>query len=111
MISQKNGKLLFSQRAVQEDEGKTAANIENLIFSEVSAKTGKDVNELFTNYIYPQIIEKFKLKMSSQQNSGSPNEEVKETNKNNEEKHGKKIQLSLTEESNDSERKPKKKCC
>jgi len=51
------------------------------------------------------------LKMSSQQNSGSPNEEVKETNKNNEEKHGKKIQLSLTEESNDSERKPKKKCC
>jgi len=111
MIFQKKGKLLFIQRAVLEDEGKSAANIENLIFSEVSAKTGKDVNELFTNFIYPQIIEKFKLKMSHLHNPGSPNEDIKETNKNIEEKHGKKIQLSLTEESNDSERKLKKKCC
>ena len=61
-----------------------------LIFQEVSAKTGKDINLLFTTHIYEQIAEKYKLKpnLKEQQKLSIPNqnEETSENIKNSNKK-------------------------
>ena len=85
-----------------------------MIFQEVSAKTGKDINELFTNYIYNQIAEKFKLKPIQQPNLSlaNPSQETNENNKNDESNKQKNINLGLnTQESNNSEFRTRSKCC
>jgi hypothetical protein len=110
MISPIEGIFILIFRSVTEEEGKQAANIENLIFSEVSAKTGNEINELFLNHIYIEISEKFGLKVQSSNSNPNPNEENKDpklTEKNN----NKNIQLNITEESLEYEGKSKRKCC
>ena len=70
-----------------------------LIFQEVSAKTGKDINLLFTTHIYEQIAEKYKLKpnLKEQQKLSIPNqnEETSENIKNSNKKETKSINISL----------------
>ena len=87
-----------------------------LIFQEVSAKTGKDINLLFTTHIYEQIAEKYKLKpnLKEQQKLSIPNqnEETSENIKNSNKKETKSINISLnTIENTDSVFRTKTKCC
>ena len=89
-----------------------------MIFSEVSAKTGNLIQELFQNNIYEQIAEKFKLKATSAVNNAASlvsnhnnvNEETKEGSKAGDGKSAKNIRLTDTEESLEEERN-RKKCC
>ena len=52
---------LNDKRQVSIKEGENFANEKEFIFFEVSAKTGEGVQELFNNYIFPEMTKKFKI--------------------------------------------------
>lgn len=59
---------LTDQRKVTEKEGEDFAKEKGFLFMEVSAKTGKNVVELFHENIYPQMAQKFHI-------SGDPDDQ------------------------------------
>lgn len=63
-------------RKISFEEGQNIANERNYIFEEVSAKTGENVESLFTNKIFPEIAIKFDFF-----NKKIKNEEKGSTNK------------------------------
>lgn len=67
---------LAEQRKVSEKEGENFAKDKGFLFMEVSAKTGKNVVELFHENIYPQMAQKFDIRGDSDDvgTSGNPNE-------------------------------------
>ncbi len=52
---------LDDKRQVSIKDGSSFANEKEFIFFEVSAKTGEGVQELFNNYIFPEMAKKFKI--------------------------------------------------
>ena len=54
---------LDEQRIVALEEAQELANQKQIIYCEVSAKTGENVNSLFYNYMFDQIISQQKGKM------------------------------------------------
>ena len=59
LIGNKND--LNDERKVTEQEGSKFAKEKGLIFMEVSAKTGKNIIELFQDKIYPQMSTKYNI--------------------------------------------------
>jgi GTPase SAR1 family protein len=58
---------LDDKRQVETNEAQTWAKEKNLIFQEVSAKTGQEINTLFYKDIFDQIILKFKQGVEEEQ--------------------------------------------
>ncbi|MCQ2817349.1 MAG: Rab6 family protein [archaeon] len=52
---------LVEQRQVTEKDGENFAKENNFLFMEVSAKTGKNIIELFHDIIYPEMSRKFNI--------------------------------------------------
>ena len=52
---------LESEREVDAKEAEAFAKEKKFLFFEVSAKTGENVREMFQNYIYPRMAEKFRI--------------------------------------------------
>jgi small GTP-binding protein len=52
---------LESERQVNAKEAEAFAKEKKFLFFEVSAKTGENVREMFQNYIYPRMAEKFRI--------------------------------------------------
>lgn len=86
---------LDNQRQVTQKEAASFAQEKGFIFFEVSAKTGQNVNELFNDYIFPQMAEKFNI-VGDDENNDKPQD-----NKNT-------IQLNSMP---DGKKKKKGGCC
>ena len=52
---------LAYKRCISEEKGKNYAKDNEFIFTEVSAKDGIHIQELFNNELIPKITEKFKI--------------------------------------------------
>jgi len=50
---------LEEKRAVEKTEAENFSKEKGFIFSEISAKTGEGVQELFNDHIFPQMVKKF----------------------------------------------------
>ena len=104
---------LESERKISSEQGQYLANEKNMIFSEVSAKTGSGFNELFEQKIYPMIYKTFKLEFDRREIiEGQEEDNEAEEGEGQEtpnEVGGNKIKL----DSNISGKavKKKKKCC
>ena len=66
---------LVDERKVSEKEGENFAKEKGFLFMEVSAKTGKNVIELFHEKIYPQMEKKFKISGDPDDATGNNNQE------------------------------------
>ena len=98
---------LNDKREVTFAEGKKFADEKNIIFEEVSAKTGNKIDQLFTTKIYEAIYKKFKKKFDDKKikenNNINSNEQITETF--NALKVGKNFDIG------NKQPKKKKKCC
>ena len=74
---------LDDRKKVKSEEGENYAKMNGFIFAEVSAKTGKGINDLFEKQIYPKIKEKFLDKINHINNLDINNKKEEENDKNN----------------------------
>ena len=98
---------LESQRKVSYEEGKKLAEKNNFVFQEVSAKTGKNFENLFEVQIFETVYNKFRKEFEKREEGmEQPNFE---TNDNTNDTNDKKVKL----ESNNNVKNTKKKrrCC
>ena len=93
------------RREVKYEEGEKLANEKNIYFEEVSAKTGKNINELFTSKIYEEIYKKFKHKFNEKKNEENSNYNIYEYTENTINN------LKIENNKNNNQKKKKKKCC
>ena len=102
LIGNKND--LNDKRQVTYEEGKKLADEKNIIFGEVSAKSGNNINELFYGKIFEALFKKFKNKFKND----------KENNKNyfeNTESYAIPESNVNIDENKDNNKTRKKKCC
>ena len=98
---------LESQRKVSYEEGKKLAEKNNFVFQEVSAKTGKNFENLFEVQIFETVYNKFRKEFEKREEGiEQPNFE---TNDNTNDNNDKKVKL----ESNNNVQtiKKKRRCC
>jgi Ras-related protein Rab-6A len=83
---------LNDNRAISTKEAEEFANQKGYLFYEVSAKTGEQIQELFTNKIYPEMAKKFRIgdQEDNENNEQKPGNENKGTKLNTEEREKKK---------------------
>ena len=101
---------LENERQVSTEEGKRFAAEKNLIFQEVSAKNGMNIEELFNNQIFEAVYLKFKSEFDKRQKMEengyeqdyNTNEIVENPNTNNN------VKLEIN---NTNTKKKKKGCC
>jgi Ras-related protein Rab-6A len=98
---------LESQRKISYEEGKKLAEKNNFVFQEVSAKTGKNFENLFEVQIFETVYNKFRKEFEKREEGmEQPNFE---TNDNTNDTNDKKVKL---ESNNDVQTtKKKRRCC
>ena len=101
LIGNKND--LIDEREVTYEEGKKLADERNIIFGEVSAKSGNNINELFYGKIFEALFNKFKNKFKND------NEKINNNNFENTESYT--IPESNVYIDGISEKTKKKNCC
>ena len=112
LIGNKND--LEEQRKVSFEEGKQFADKNKFIFQEVSAKTGKNIENLFEVQIYGAIYNKFKAEFDKREGASGANG-YKENYENSNEVVNKddtsNNKVILKPEADQPNQKKKKKCC
>lgn len=98
---------LESQRKVSYEEGKKLAEKNNFVFQEVSAKTGKNFENLFEVQIFETVYNKFRKEFEKREEGiEQPNFETNDnTNDNNDKK------VKLESNNNVQTTKKKRRCC
>ena len=98
---------LESQRKVSYEEGKKLAEKNNFVFQEVSAKTGKNFENLFEVQIFETVYNKFRKEFEKREEGmEEPNFETNDnTNDNNDKK------VKLESNNNVQTTKKKRRCC
>lgn len=98
---------LESQRKVSYEEGKRLAEKNNFVFQEVSAKTGKNFENLFEVQIFETVYNKFRKEFEKREEGiEQPNFETNDnTNDNNDKK------VKLESNNNVQTTKKKRRCC
>lgn len=106
---------LESERKVTLEEGKRFADEKNLIFQEVSAKTGQNFENLFNVQIFEAIYNKFKPEFDQREKMEGNNEDYQEDwnkdTKNTETKQDNTVKLQADTPSSSQKPIKKKKCC
>ena len=98
---------LESQRKVSYEEGKKLAEKNNFVFQEVSAKTGKNFENLFEVQIFETVYNKFRKEFEKREEGmEQPNFE---TNNNTNDTNDKKVKLESN--NNVQTTKKKRRCC
>ena len=98
---------LESQRKVSYEEGKKLAEKNNFVFQEVSAKTGKNFENLFEVQIFETVYNKFRKEFEKREEGiEQPNFE---TNDNTNDTNDKKVKLESN--NNVQTTKKKRRCC
>ena len=103
LIGNKND--LIDEREVTYEEGKKLADERNIIFGEVSAKSGNNINELFYGKIFEALFKKFKNKFKND------NEKINNNNFENTESYAIPESNVNIDENKDNNKTRKKKCC
>ena len=99
---------LESQRNVSYEEGKKLAEKNNFVFQEVSAKTGKNFENLFEVQIFESVYNKFRREFEKREEGmEQPNFE---TNDNTNDNNDKKVKLE-SDNNNVQTTKKKRRCC
>ena len=99
---------LESQRKVSYEEGKKLAEKNNFVFQEVSAKTGKNFENLFEVQIFETVYNKFRKEFEKREEGiEQPNFE---TNDNTNDNNDKKVKLE-SNNNNVQTTKKKRRCC
>ena len=98
---------LESQRKISYEEGKKLAEKNNFVFQEVSAKTGKNFENLFEVQIFETVYNKFRKEFEKREEGmEQPNFETTDnTNDNNDKK------VKLESNNNVQTTKKKRRCC
>jgi len=98
---------LESQRKVSYEEGKKLAEKNNFVFQEISAKTGKNFENLFEVQIFETVYNKFRKEFEKREEGiEQPNFETNDnTNDNNDKK------VKLESNNNVQTTKKKRRCC
>ena len=99
---------LESQRKVSFENGKKFAEQNNFVFQEVSAKTGKNFENLFDVQIFEAVYNKFRAEFEKR--DGGEEQPNFETNDNTNDNNDKRVKLDNTN-NNPSNSKKKKRCC
>ena len=99
---------LEDQRKVSYEEGKKLAEQNNFVFQEVSAKTGKNFENLFEVQIFESIYNTFKKEFEKRE--GGEEQPNFETNANTNYTNDKKVKLE-NNENNVQTAKKKRRCC
>ena len=99
---------LESQRKVSFEDGKKFAEQNNLVFQEVSAKTGKNFENLFDVQIFEAVYNKFRAEFEKR--DGGEEQPNFETNDNTNDNNDKRVKLDNTN-NNPQKSKKKKRCC
>ena len=99
---------LESQRKVSFEDGKKFAEQNNFVFQEVSAKTGKNFENLFDVQIFEAVYNKFRAEFEKR--DGGEEQPNFETNDNTNDNNDKRVKLDNTN-NNPSNSKKKKRCC
>ena len=94
---------LIGEREVTYEEGKKLADERNMIFEEVSAKSGNNINELFYGKVFEALYNKFKNKFK--------NDKENNNNSNFENTESYTIPESNVHIDGIKEKAKKKKCC
>ena len=98
---------LESQRKISYEEGKKLAEKNNFVFQEVSAKTGKNFENLFEVQIFETVYNKFRKEFEKREEGmEQPNFE---TNDNTNDTNDKKVKLESN--NNVQTTKKKRRCC
>ena len=98
---------LESQRKISYEEGKKLAEKNNFVFQEVSAKTGKNFENLFEVQIFETVYNKFRKEFEKREEGiEQPNFE---TNDNTNDTNDKKVKLESN--NNVKTKKKKRRCC
>jgi Ras-related protein Rab-6A len=99
-----------NERKISFEEGKKLAEQHNYLFQEVSAKTGKNFENLFEVQIFEKAYVKFRKEFEKREAEEQPNFETSDnTNDNNEKKV--KLDNNININNNIQTTKKKKKCC
>ena len=99
-----------NERKISFEEGKKLAEQHNYLFQEVSAKTGKNFENLFEVQIFEKAYVKFRKEFEKREAEEQPNFETSDnTNDNNEKKV--KLDNDININNNIQTTKKKKKCC
>ena len=99
---------LEGQRNVSYEEGKKLAEKNNFVFQEVSAKTGKNFENLFEVQIFESVYNKFRREFEKREEGmEQPNFE---TNDNTNDNNDKKVKLE-SNNNNVQTTKKKRRCC
>ena len=99
---------LESQRKVSFEDGKKFAEQNNFVFQEVSAKTGKNFENLFDVQIFEAVYNKFRAEFEKR--DGGEEQPNFETNDNTNDNNDKRVKLDNTN-NNPQNSKKKKRCC
>ena len=99
---------LESQRKVSFEDGKKFAEQNNFVFQEVSAKTGKNFENLFDVQIFEAVFNKFRAEFEKR--DGGEEQPNFETNDNTNDNNDKRVKLDNTN-NNPQKSKKKKRCC
>ena len=99
---------LESQRKVSFEDGKKFAEQNNFVFQEVSAKTGKNFENLFDVQIFEAVYNKFRAEFEKR--DGGEEQPNFETNDNTNDNNDKRVKLDNTN-NNPQKSKKKKRCC
>lgn len=112
---------LESERKVSKEEGQKFAEEKNMIFAEVSAKSGDGFEDLFNEQLYSVVYKKFKLEFDRREileGDDEQDEEEDQEQSNQEEQQqqpqqDKRVKLDAKKvtDNKQSEQKKKKKCC
>ena len=98
---------LESQRKISYEEGKKLAEKNNFVFQEISAKTGKNFENLFEVQIFETVYNKFRKEFEKREEGiEQPNFE---TNDNTNDTNDKKVKLESN--NNVQTTKKKRRCC
>ena len=112
LIGNKND--LEEERKVSFEEGKQLAEKNKFIFQEVSAKTGKNIENLFEVQIYGAIYNKFKAEFDKREGEGGNDgyrDNYDYSNENVNKDNFSSNKVVLRQEQNVPNPKKKKKCC
>ena len=99
---------LENQRKVSFEDGKKFAEQNNFVFQEVSAKTGKNFENLFDVQIFEAVYNKFRAEFEKR--DGGEEQPNFETNDNTNDNNDKRVKLDNTN-NNPQKSKKKKRCC
>lgn len=99
---------LEKERVISFEEGKKFADDNKLLFQEVSAKSGKNIGNLFEIQIYEAIYNKFKTEFDKRE-ANAIYDGYQEKYENSNENVNNKVKLDQNK--NNKDVKKKKKCC